>query len=113
MQAKPAHVLSIYLGGLIFQFLQGWKLFAEAHKIQAYDQVSFELVAAKRMVVQVIRAADSPVCKKTFSYPLKARAPKAQKIQCDSSTQGSQQYLCDSEEVYLSASKAQDPHFTL
>ena len=78
---------------------QGWKLFAEAHRIQAGDQVSFELVAAKRMVVQVIRAADTPACKKGYAYPQKARAPKAHKVQGDSSPQRSQQYFCDSDEV--------------
>lgn len=81
--------------------LQGWKLFAEAHRIQAGDQVSFELVAFKRMVVQVIRAADTPVCKKGYPYSQKARAPKALKNHSDSSPQGSQQYFCDSEEVRL------------
>ncbi len=79
--------------------MQGWKLFAEAHRIQAGDQVSFELVATKRMVVQVIRAAETPICKKAFPYPQKIRPPKALKNQGDSSPQGSQQYFCDSEEV--------------
>ena len=34
--------------------LQGWRLFAEAHDVQPGDQVSFELVGPKRLVVQVI-----------------------------------------------------------
>ena len=38
--------------------LQGWKLFAEAHRVKAGDQVSFELVSPKRLLVQVISAAD-------------------------------------------------------
>ena len=39
--------------------LQGWKLFAEAHRVQAGDQVSFELVSPHRMIVQVIRPVEA------------------------------------------------------
>ena len=38
--------------------LQGWRLFAEAHKMQAGDQVAFELVGERRLVAQVIKSAD-------------------------------------------------------
>ena len=34
--------------------LQGWRLFAEAHGVQTGDQVSFELVSPRRLVVKLM-----------------------------------------------------------
>ena len=34
--------------------MQGWQHFAQAHRVQPGDQVSFELVMPRRLVVQVI-----------------------------------------------------------
>ena len=42
----------------VFTCLQGWRLFAEAHKMQAGDQVAFELVGERRLVAQIIKSAD-------------------------------------------------------
>ena len=39
--------------------MQGWRLFAEAHRVQPGDQVSFELVTPRRLVVQVISTEDT------------------------------------------------------
>lgn len=60
---------------------QGWKLFAEAHKIDAGDQVSFELVAPQRMVVQVIRPADLPRVGKVSKRGPKGRPRQGCNIQ--------------------------------
>lgn len=40
---------------------QGWKLFAEAHAVQAGDQFSFELIGERQLVITLLtRAADGP-----------------------------------------------------
>lgn len=41
----------------VVSVLQGWKLFAEAHNLQAGDQISFELIGERRLVVKCIQAA--------------------------------------------------------
>lgn len=40
-------------------FAQGWRLFAEAHGVQSGDQVSFELVSPKRLVVRVMSTEEA------------------------------------------------------
>jgi hypothetical protein len=40
------------------RFLQGWRLFADAHNVQAGDQVAFELVSKNRLVAQIIKRAE-------------------------------------------------------
>ncbi|KAK9808515.1 hypothetical protein WJX73_003586 [Symbiochloris irregularis] len=41
--------------------LKGWKLFAEAHAVQAGDQFSFELIGDRQLVITLLtRAADGP-----------------------------------------------------
>ena len=40
--------------------VQGWKMFAEAHRVQLGDHVSFELINETRLLTQVI-SARSPV----------------------------------------------------
>lgn len=82
--------------------LQGWKLFAEAHKIQAGDQVSFELITPRRMVVQIIRAADGAAFRKPYKLPQKvspAKPHKALKVQSNSSPGTAQHLFCRDEEV--------------
>jgi hypothetical protein len=61
--------------------VQGWRLFAEAHKVQAGDQVAFELVSENRLVAQVIKHADAnqaprPVSQKRKFVP-GPRAPNS------------------------------------
>ena len=64
--------------------LQGWRLFAEAHKVQAGDQVAFELVTKNRLVAQIIKHSDGtqlPKAPKATGVKRKAatgpRAPRS------------------------------------
>lgn len=60
--------------------LQGWRLFAEAHKVQAGDQVAFELVTKNRLVAQIIKHADGvqpPKAPKAAGVKRKASGPRA------------------------------------
>ena len=47
--------------------MQGWRLFAEAHRVQPGDQVSFELVSPRRLVVQIISTEESGVAAQSNS----------------------------------------------
>ena len=60
--------------------MQGWRLFAEAHKVQAGDQVAFELVTKNRLVAQIIKHADGvppPKAPKAAGVKRKASGPRA------------------------------------